>query len=389
MTQYVQALTNSSVLLAYFYFDFGTPVKQNALNCARYILSRIVAQGKEDIGPELKQLYTKKCNYGHEEPTLADLTDMIGLLASAEDIGDLFIVLDGLDESPLKDGRRGELLLWLAELIAQMGDKLHLCASSRPEQDIKEKFSELDETVEISMEKDEVGRDITLYLQKSLFSDIKLKRLPPSLKAEIQDTLFKKAEGMFRWVECQLKELKRCKTKPQIEKALKELPASLFATYERMLAAIPQEDVEYAKRALWWLVTSRRPLTLEELAEAAVIDSSMQPVFHADYRFFDAREQLLEILGSLVSITSTAPSLMDNLDPMTPVLAIAPIETVRLSHFSVQEYLLSASLRTSEEEAIAFLERSCGSCMLSWVKAACNICTPTLNQRHAWLQLQM
>jgi hypothetical protein len=90
-------------------------------------------------------------------------------------------------------------------------------------------------------------------------------------------------------------------------------------------------------------------LTVEELAEAAVIDLGNDLAFDPDYRFFEAREQLLEILGSLVAITTTQPGALsgDNLDPFTPASAIQPIETVRLSHFSVQEYLLSDRLRQS------------------------------------------
>jgi len=56
------------------------------LNCARYILSRVVNQGKDEISAELKNLFVKKCNYGHEEPKLDDLTDMLELLTSGDDI---------------------------------------------------------------------------------------------------------------------------------------------------------------------------------------------------------------------------------------------------------------------------------------------------------------
>ena len=203
-----------------------------------------MAQGKDDVIPELKTLYTKKCNYGHEEPTISDLTDMIEMLAASDDIQNLFVVLDGLDEAPMKDNKREELLKWLTDLVGRLGDKLHICASSRPEVDIKEKFSTLDQVAEICMEEDKVGRDIALYVQKSLSNHMKLRKLPPALKAEIQETLFNKAQGMFRWVDCQLDELKRCKTKPQIVQALKNLPSSLPATYERIIDCVKQCSVK-------------------------------------------------------------------------------------------------------------------------------------------------
>jgi hypothetical protein len=187
---------DTSSALAYFYFDFGTPAKQNALNCARYILSHLVAFRQDEVPPALKHLYIKKCNYGHEDPSLTDLTDMLELLVTTDDMQNVFIILDGLDEAPVKNDKREDLLAWVGQVLGRMGNKLHLCASSRPEADIKEKFAELDCVKEISMEESKIGGDITLYIQKSLLNHPKLKRLPPALKAEIQETLYNKAQGM-------------------------------------------------------------------------------------------------------------------------------------------------------------------------------------------------
>lgn len=80
-------------MLAYFYFDFGTPAKQTAVNCARCLLSHLVAH-HTDISEPMKDLYVKKCNYGNEVPNLEDLTAILELYAGSDNKEDVYIVLD-------------------------------------------------------------------------------------------------------------------------------------------------------------------------------------------------------------------------------------------------------------------------------------------------------
>lgn len=187
----------------------------------------------------------------------------------------------------------------------------------------------------------------------------------------------------FRWVECQLDALKRCKTKPQLTEALRSLPQSLDATYERILQNIADEDLEYAKRALWWSIQPCRPLTVEELAEAAVIDLNCTPAFHRDYRFFDAREHIQEILGCLITVSATQaqrrPSMAADYDvdfpsPFTHSPAPDAANIVRLSHFSVQEYLWSYRLAQSMNAKLQSFKipwgtwhRFIGDCCLQYI----------------------
>jgi ankyrin repeat protein len=119
-----------------------------------------------------------------------------------------------------------------------------------------------------------------------------------------------------------------------------------------MLLAIDETYKSEVRRALLWLVFSGRPLKIEELAEAACIDPDADPPFSEDDRFHDPCNNILEILGSFVSLDRGGG--------------------VRLAHFSVKEYLLSSRLRTvqfadfglSEMDAHLFCARSCLSYIL-------------------------
>ena len=81
---------------------------------------------------------------------------------------------------------------------------------------------------------------------------------------------------------------------------LESLPEGLEETYRRTLIAIDRRpcDVRRVRRVLVWLVTALRPMRLDELLEAAMID--------LDYQALDSRFKLmnaaylLEVCRSLV-----------------------------------------------------------------------------------------
>lgn len=74
--------------------------------------------------------------------------------------------------------------------------------------------------------------------------------------------------------------LRQCRKARDIRDSLKQLPVTLDQTYERLWANIDERCLPDALSALTWLVSSKRPLSLDELAEAAVIqptDASFDP----------------------------------------------------------------------------------------------------------------
>lgn len=110
------------------------------------------------------------------------------------------------------------------------------------------------------------------------------------------------------------------------------LPRTLDETYERILTGIRPESQQEAIAALTWLVYSKRPMSVSELAEASVIDiasTTIQP-FEIDERLFNPKS-ILEILSGLISLIrpKTGP------------------KVIRLAHFSVEEYLVSERIKTS------------------------------------------
>jgi hypothetical protein len=172
-----------------------------------------------------------------------------------------------------------------------------------------------------------------------------------------------------------LETLKRCRKKKALLEALESLPKTLDDTYERILTNIDKDYQEEARRALMWLAFSQRPLRIEEVAEAAVVDPERDSPFDPEERLHDSCNDIVEILGSLVTVSWKSVSG----DASSDTWVIAgdatsdnrngdwPGEEIRLAHFSVKEYLLSdrvekssaSGFKATSVEADYFISASC------------------------------
>jgi cellobiose-specific phosphotransferase system component IIA len=104
------------------------------------------------------------------------------------------------------------------------------------------------------------------------------------------------------------------------------------------------------------LVEACRPPTVEEVAEAAVLDPTSSPPFDPENRFFDPQSDILEILGSLVSVVRRGnvdeAADLSMRSPATTVSLSTSSEELRLSHFSVKEYLFSVHMAENMDQSV-------------------------------------
>lgn len=136
------------------------------------------------------------------------------------------------------------------------------------------------------------------------------------------------------------------------------MPSTLDETYERVLTGIDQSDVQEAQSMLQWLALAQRPLTIQEVAETAVVKVEGAPVDSED-RFYDPYDAI-RICRSLVATTEETLRICGKL---------VRCQVVRFAHFSVKEYLLSE--RISQGPAASFAidpavsQSQIGQCCLS------------------------
>jgi hypothetical protein len=143
----------------------------------------------------------------------------------------------------------------------------------------------------------------------------------------------------FRWVALQLAELAKCSSEYQIIQQLKNLPEGLDDIYRRILKAIDRKYRADTLTFLQWLAFSRRPMAIKEVAEAITVDFDAEdgPIFTPIKRYTDPRD----VLVRCSSLVSESEGKCCRLNPTFKSLLTVMTGTIKLSHFSVKEYLLS------------------------------------------------
>jgi ankyrin repeat protein len=148
----------------------------------------------------------------------------------------------------------------------------------------------------------------------------------------------------FRWVFCQLKILRNCL--PQnVRRVLRELPASLDETYERMLRDILKANPDQTYRLLQCLAVATRPLGVDELAEILALDfdsaEDRVPILNKDWRWDDERQGVLATCSSLIVVVEGYVDFSKTL-------------VVQFAHFSVKEFLTSHRLANLKKDISHF-----------------------------------
>ncbi|KAH6881080.1 hypothetical protein B0T10DRAFT_518795 [Thelonectria olida] len=316
---------NPRIGIAFFFFTFNDQSKQDASAMLRALVLQLSSQ-LDDNRTFSSWLYNSCCNGSPPDPAL-----MYCLHQLVRAFKDVYIVLDALDESP-RDKHRGAMLQYLVELRAWSEPGLHLIVSSRDEVDIREELGALPEET-IMMKNDSVDRDIASFISEHLHNNRRLRKWDEH-HARIETALTTRAQGVFRWVECQFKALASCpQSEDLLEQLLDSLPQTLDETYERMLSNIPSTSRDYARQMLTLLCCARRPLTVAELVDGIAVQLGDTPKFNPKRK-----------LKNINAIQEVCPGFTElDVDPNTSKA------TVRIAHFSVWEYLESERIRYSKD----------------------------------------
>ncbi|KAH9969702.1 hypothetical protein BC827DRAFT_1262912 [Russula dissimulans] len=324
-----------SANLAYFYCDFRDEDKQSHHNLLLSILSQLSAQSNLCFDT-VSRIYTKH-GESTRKPSDAALINCLKETLSHPSQQPFYLIVDALDECPNNSGmpsRREQVLDLIKHLVELSLPNLHICATSRPEIDIKDTLEPLT-SLRVSLH-DQTGqrKDIIEYVSSVVYSDTKIRRWREEDKRFVIETLSERADGMFRWVYCQLEALRHC-LPPSVRGILDELPETLDETYERILRDINKANREHARRLLQCLTVAIRPLRVEELAEVLAVDFDAAlrggvPKLNRDWRWSNQHQAVLSTCSSLIAIVDDGDS-----------------QVVQFSHFSVKEFLTSDRLACS------------------------------------------
>ncbi|KAK3613520.1 hypothetical protein LTR56_027832 [Elasticomyces elasticus] len=356
---------------AVFYFSFTDEQKQSYDDLLRSLIYQL---GCKD--PILSTLFQAHQQSSQDTLSPRDLNRMLKICIESYDR--VTLMLDALDECP--EGEVRESVLEHLEQLSAEYTNIKFLATSREVVAIHDLMKELAaEAVILSSHL--VDGDIRRYVSNELARDRRLKKLDASIKLLITTELSRRSDGMFGWANCQLRELKRLKSfkRSHIQATLRNLPATLYETYDRILLSIEKDVRGEALNLLRWVAYAKSPRSLGELVEANIIDLTGSGI--ADFADRGDLEDSLAILSGLVTIVATDDDHGDSDEHQSSVgdldngsineedpsnsnlasMARDPEESdmfsgqqyrsetvVRLAHFSVKEYLESSHILDSD-----------------------------------------
>ncbi|KAF8343244.1 ankyrin repeat-containing domain protein, partial [Amanita rubescens] len=332
-----QQTDNKNSSLTYFFCDVSNINKGTARGLLCSLVFTLCTPQNQEV---LKDLF-QKCNNGHQKPSDHDLYEVLRSYLSG--FQDVYLFIDALDECA-----NVEEVLDLVKLINRWGIRsCHLLVTSRKELPIVNSLRQAMPT-ELYLTSMPVNQDIANYIDHMLFYATELKTWNPCAKELIKVTLTKKGKGMFRWVACQLEELKHCsKSDSMLRQKLNGLPTTLNSIYDQILTRIEEADAMNAMKLLLWLTFSERPIHIEDLAIILEFDVESQQ-FDVDAKLHYP-DDVLKICSSLVTKMED--------------------ETVQFAHASVKEYFQSdkRKIGSSVEVDPCFGHCFIGQCSLTYI----------------------
>ncbi|KAK4949244.1 hypothetical protein LTR10_011860 [Elasticomyces elasticus] len=244
---------SSSVIVAKAYCTYADTASQELRN----VLGSWVAQIASTLPSILSGLDT---NARKNELSVQQFEERI--IDSSRLVETLLLVVDAVNES-------GELVAIHASIARMTKAATHIkcLVSSTPHVVGLSKEG-------CSYQRYDVGADamlpdMTAYIERVRMQHDVLRAI--SLQ-RLLESLLPCTEGMFRWLECQMQYLATQPTTRLAIRALEHLPGTLDDTYESILMRVPQAVRHLVTEALSWLAFAHRPLTLDELNEAVVVE---------------------------------------------------------------------------------------------------------------------
>ena len=183
--------------MAYYYFDFRDVKKQDCYG----LLSSLVLQlstESDSCYDVLSKLYSDN-NRGIRKPDIDALKKCLADMLSLPGQGQIYIIVDALDECPNFPGRpsaREEVLKLVEELVDLKLPNVHLCVASRPEMDIRMVLESLTSLKTSLHDENGQKQDITDYIKSVVRSDKNMRRWREEDQNLVIDTLSQNANGM-------------------------------------------------------------------------------------------------------------------------------------------------------------------------------------------------
>ena len=327
-----------------FYFCSHQDEKRNtAVAILRGLVHQIITKRPKLAKHVLQYLETEEM-IKQTLSSLETLWIMFRRLVQDVDLGTIFCVLDGLDESDESTLR--VLVPNIVNMFSPEGSQLatksfRLIIVSRD-------IPGLRGCAQVKLDPDneeQVTSDIERFISVKVEELSRIEGFNEGFRTTIQETLLKRSEGTFLWVGFVMTELSTKTTCTEMLETLDSLPIGLPAIYSRMLLQIKPGQRRTSSMILCWVMMTARALTVQELGAAIGVQSPSLSI-------------------------STEQAVRDQVTFCGNFLKVQ--EQVDLVHQSARDYLLRKEpdsnavlegFRIKPEEAHFVLARTCFDCI--------------------------
>ncbi|KAF5228361.1 hypothetical protein FAUST_11138 [Fusarium austroamericanum] len=337
-----KALTRSSdeVGVAFFFCDYKNIATLRLANILGVIAVQLALQN--DASYEILEKYHEDLNPPNELATTPGVDGLERIISSMiKTFRQVLIVVDGLDEC---GNKMGSVTMSLAT-FASLDTPASVALFSRQEPDIRARLG--NDFTEIPIEAH--IEDIEIYVKAELEKRIQSRSLrltDPDTAHKIEEELVRRADGMFRWVACQLDSLCDLFTDQERLEALKQLPKTLHDSYRRLLERVntkPHRTQKRVQLCLQFIAFFPRKLSILELCQALSTPEEIGDNLHKGNTVIE--NDIVHYCSSLIRKSAEGNSF-------------------EFAHFSVQEFLESdmtgiEKYRISREESSSLLALQC------------------------------
>ncbi|MBE3050216.1 NACHT domain-containing protein [Candidatus Bathyarchaeota archaeon] len=174
----------------------------------------------------------------------------------------IYILIDALDEC--EESSRHHFLAFIRNLGSNL--KVSIIITSRPVMGVEYAVRGIWDVIRIDSAK--VNADLSNFINMRV-NDLQATRdWPPKLIDDIRKALLRQAGGTFLWASLVLEDMAKASTAKGAREKLAGLPKDLSDIYKRILGSISNDDVGKAAFILQWVVATRKPIDINDLAIA-------------------------------------------------------------------------------------------------------------------------
>ena len=242
-----------NIRLAYWYFSKTDKRRTTLDNLIRSLTTQFLIN---DLTPKSLEDYWKGKREGKD---LAKIPDLVQILPKAMlEMGHTyFIVLDAVDEAG--EDERDEVLDLVRDIVYFEHIDVHVVVASQSNAfSVRQRLQEVAGSLSVGLDRENINHDISNHVRERLQNDRRLNQWPSDLKAKVEIAINTRASGMFRWADCQLQEIRKCKRPKDLDKMLRNLPKDLHQQYTKDLANISHNATQDARKLLGWLIFPQR-----------------------------------------------------------------------------------------------------------------------------------